>query len=67
MLVVNTIEFFPKEFARKRSLIPKEEKRFCSETNNMVDCVYFVNPIYEILFENYLVWKRYFYFSSTFE
>ena len=55
MLVVNTIEFFPKEFARKRSLIPKEEKRFCSETNNMVDCVYFVNPIYEILFENYLV------------
>lgn len=42
MLVVSTIEFFLKESARKRSLIPKEEKRFCSQTNNMVDCVYFV-------------------------
>ena len=42
MLVVNTIELFLKEFARKKSLIPKEENRFCSQTNNMVDCVYFV-------------------------
>ena len=42
MLAVNTIEFFLKAFSQKRSLIPKEEKRFCFQTNDMVDCVYFV-------------------------